>query len=191
MSTPKGRMKNQPKRSLGIFTNFPSIVHGWAEAFHNNQQHEVQKATIRALQELNNHREPYRINVSSESRTYKGILGFEVGVGEGVFFTYLDDETVQRLYNSSSSRIHYHHLDFLIIVTYHYYKHNKTIALNFDHFQLRLIFNKQKIEAQLFHNKGTRRVSLDEILNRIFDEISKRLLKSALDGLTIRNMKTI
>jgi hypothetical protein len=191
MSTLKGRTKSQSKRSLGIFTNFPTVIHGWAEAIHNIRQHAVQQATIKALQELNRQHEPYIINVAGESRRYNGTKGFEIGVAEGVFFNYLNNETVQRLCNPLSARQSYHHLDFLIIVTYHYSKYNKVRALNFDYFQLRLIFNTQRIEARLFHNKGIRRTSLDEMLNRILNEINKKMVKSSLGTLTIKTMKTL
>ena len=46
-------------------------------------------------------------------------------------------------------------------------------------------------ELRLFHNKGTRRTALDELLNRILDAISKKMVKSSLGTLTIKTMKTL
>lgn len=178
----------QSENSLGIFTNFPTIVHGIGEAFHNDQMYEIQHATITALKELNNHREPYPLSVSSKNGTYIGTLGYEIGVADDLFFIYLDDETVQRLCKLLNPRRNYRLLDFLIIVTYHYTQKEKIIALNFDYFHLRLIFNNKRIEGRLFHNKGTRRIPIDEMLNRIFDQIRKSMRRSSLGILTVKRM---
>ena len=191
MTELKGRRKRQAKQSLGVFTNFPTIVHGIGEAVHNDPLYKLQQATITALKELNNYREPYPLSISGKSGTYIGILGFEIGVAEDVFFNYLDNETVERLCKLLNPRRNYRLLDFLIIVTYHYVQQKKRIALNFDHFHLRLIFNKRRMECRLFHNKGTRRIPIDEMLYRIFDQIRKSMKRSSLGSLTIKKMKTL
>lgn len=191
MTKLKGRRKRQFKHSLGVFTNFPTIVHGIGEAFHNDPLYKIQQATITALKELNNYREPYPLSVSGKSGTYIGTLGFEIGVADDIFFNYLDDETVQRLCKLLNPRRNYRLLDFLIIVTYHYTQQKKRIALNFDHFHLRLIFTKRRMEGRLFHNKGTRRIPIDEMLNRIFDQIRKSMIRSSLGSLTVKRMKTL
>jgi len=191
MAKLKGRRKRRTKHSLGIFTNFPTIVHGIGEAFYNNQLYKIQQATITALKELNNYRESYPLSILGKSGIYIGTLGFEIGVADDIFFNYLDDETVQRLCKVLNPRRNYRLLDFLIIVTYHYTQQKKRIALNFDHFHLRLIFNKRRMEARLFHNKGIRRMPIDEMLNRIFDQIRKSMMRSSLGSLTVRRMKTL
>jgi hypothetical protein len=190
MTKLKGRKGGQSKPSLGIFTNFPTIVHGTGEAFHKDPLHKVQRATILALKELNNYRERYPLSVSGQSGTYIGTLGFEIGIADDLFFNYLDDETVQKLCKPLHPRRKYHLLDFLIIVTYHYTQQKKRIALNFDHFHLRLLFDKRRVEGRLFHNKGTRRISLDEVLNRVFNQISKNMMQSSLGTLTVKRIKT-
>ena len=191
MTELKGKRKKQVKPYLGIFRNFPTIVHGIGEAFHNGQIYKIQQATIMGLKELNNYREPYPLSISGKSGTYIGTLGFEVGVADDIYFNYLDDETVQRLYNLLNPRRNYNILDFLIIVTYHYTQQKRSIALNFDHFHFRLVFNKRRIECRVFHHKGIRRMSIDELLNRIFNGIRKNMTQSSLSILTVRRMKTL
>ena len=186
MSKFKDRSLEQSEHSLGTFTNFPSIVHGIGEAFHNDQIYKIQHTTITALKELNNHKEPYPLSISSKNGIYMGTLGYEIGVADDFFFNYLDDETVQRLCKLLNPRRNYRLLDFLIIVTYHYTQQEKIIALNFDYFHLRFIFNKKKIEGRIFHNKGTRRMPVNEMLNRIFDQIRKNMRQSSLGSLTVK-----
>ena len=190
MTNVKGRNIKQSKSSLGIFTDFPIFVHGTGEVVHTAPLYKVQRATIISLKELNNYQEPYPLNVSGQSGTYMGTLGFEIGVADDRFFNYLDDETVEELCKPLNPRRNYPLLDFLIIVTYHYTKQRKSVALNFDHFQLRLIFNKRRIEGRLFHNKGTRRIDLDELLNRLFDQIRNYMVQSSIGTLPIKKIKT-
>ena len=191
MTELKGRRKRQAKNSLGIFTNFPTIVHGIGEAVHNDPLYKIQQATIMGLKELNNYREPYPLSISGKSGTYMGTLGFEVGIADDIYFNYLDDETVQKLYKLLNPKRNYHLLDFLIIVTYHYTQQKKSIALNFDYFHFRLIFNKRRIECRVFHNKGIRRMPINELINRIFDRIRKSMIQSSLGILTVRRTKTL
>jgi hypothetical protein len=190
MTNVKGRKIKQSKSSLGIFTDFPIFVHGTGEVIHTAPLYKVQRATIVAFKELNNYREPYPLSVSGQSGTYRGTLGFEIGVADGRFFNYLDDETAEELCKPLNPRRKYPLLDFLIIVTYHYTQQRKRVALNFDHFHLRLIFNKRRIEGRLFHNKGTRRIALDELLNRLFDQIRKNIVQSSIGTLTVKKIKT-
>lgn len=186
----EGRTK-QIKRILGIFTNFPIIVHGRAEAVYNAPPFKVQRATIQALQDFNNHQETYYLSISNQKGTYRGTLGFEVGVAEGIFFDRLNNEMVKRLFKPISPTRRYPLLDFLIIVTYHYLHHGKRIALNFDYHHLRLIFNNRRLEVRLFHSKGTKRLPLDELLKRIFNKIRERMWQSSLGGLTIKYMRVL
>jgi hypothetical protein len=153
--------------------------------------YKIQQATIMGLKELNNYREPYPLSISGKSGTYMGTLGFEIGIADDIYFNYLDDETVQNLYKLLNPKRNYRLLDFLIIVTYHYTQQKKSIALNFDHFHFRLIFNKRKIECRVFHNKGIRRMSINELINRIYDRIRKSMIQSSLGILTVRRTKTL
>jgi hypothetical protein len=191
MHKPKVRMKHKFKRPIGMFTNFPTIVHGIAEAVHNDPPFKVQRAAIQALRDLNGHKEEYPISVSGHNGTYRGTLGFEVGVAEGIFFNCLDDENVQRLCRPLSPRSSYRLLDFLLIVTYHYSHRGRMTALNFDHHHLRFVFNYGRFEVRLFHSKGTRRMPFDELLNRVFDKIREKMWQSSLGGLTVKYMRML
>jgi hypothetical protein len=166
-------------------------VHGVAEVFHNDPSFKVQTSTIEALRKLNGYKESYPLSVSGHLETYRGVLGFEVGVAEGVFFNNLDDKTVRRLCDPLNSSNSYHILDFLIIATYHYSSQGKMLALNFDHYLLRFIFNYEGFELRLFHSKGTRRMPLDELLNRVFDKIRERMQQSFLEGITVKYIKSL
>ncbi len=168
--------------SSGEFTNFPSINHGYARATFDDHPAKLQRSIIRALRKLNGLNKEYPISISGRAGTYKGRVVFEVGVAEGIYFNYLDDEVVKELFKFIRSRRLYPILDFLIIVTYHYSRVGKNVRLNFDYHQLRFLFNNHGFEMRLFNSKGIRRMPLDEfvniVLNNIKDEVKQESIKS-------------
>ena len=179
------------KTSLGKFTNFPTIIHGIAKVTYNDHPAKVQRTIVQAFHKLNGSNKKCPISVSGRAGTYKGRVGFEVGVAEGIFFNYLNDEMTKKLSKSITSRKLYPILDFLIIVTYHYNSKGKNIHLNFDYHQLRFIFNIDELEMRLFHSKGIRRMPLDEFLDRILDCINGEMKQQSLTSLAFKELNVL
>lgn len=180
-----------PKVLLGKFTNFPTATHGTARVTYNDHPAEIQRSVVQALSKLNGLRETIPISLPSMAGTCKGRVGFEVGIAEGTYFNYLDDHMTNKLCAPTTLRELYSVLDFLIIVTYHYSLHGKNVPLNFDYHQLRFIFRDNEFEMRLFHCKGTRRMPLDEFINRILDSISLEMKQQSLKPLTIEEMNVL
>lgn len=140
---------------------------------------------IHALRGLNEYGEVYPLSVSGHIGVFNGVVGFEVGVAEGIFFNYLDDDEVFRLTRPLGPRWRYPLLDLLIIVTYHYFQEGKKIALNFDHHYFRFTYGRAKLEIKVFHMKGIRRMPLNELLNRVITRINERMEKDYLRSLIV------
>ncbi len=177
--------------SLGEFMNFPTITHGSVLAICEGHSNTVQLAVIGALCGLNGIRRTYPLSVSGRVGTFEGKVGFEIGVAEGMYFNYLDDETAKRLQEPLSRGKLYPSLDFLVVVTYDYRRGGKTVHLNFDHHQLRFLFRDDVLEMRLFHSKGIRRMPLDELLGKIIDAINIEMKRKSVKPLTIEKMRTL
>jgi len=198
MFRPRGRRrKGKPRRveelrvSLGKFANFPSLVHGLVKISHENTTAKIQRAIIQAFYGLNEYREAYSLSVSGHVGIYEGWLTFEVGAANGLFFDYLDEEAVGKLYSPLESGKEYSILDFLVIITYHYSREGKRVPLNFDHHILRFLFHDGEVEVSLFHSKGTRRMPLDELLSTVISRISLEAKRSGLKPITIEKSRTL
>ena len=202
MFRPKGRRRKRQRKTrrvekpqisfpLGEFANFPALTHGLAIISHENNASKIQRTIIQALYNLNGHKDAYAVSVAGQSGAYDGELAFEVGVANGLFFDYLNEEALKELYSPLESGKEYSILDFLIIATYHYSRKGKRIPLIFDHHILRFSFNNGEIEITLFHSKGTRRMPLDEFLNVIIDEIKMEAEHSDLRPIKIEKIRTL
>lgn len=187
----KGKKEIKKKSQLGEFTNFSKINHGSARAKYDENIEKVQRSVTTALCKLNDCRMEYPISVSGREGTYKGEVGFEVGIAEGTYFNYLDNKMLLKLNKSISQGNLLPLLDFLIIVTYSYDRNNKNIHLNFDHYQLRLIFHDKDLEMHLFHSKGIRRMLLDEFIDKIFKDINKEMKLQSLKPLSVEEIKVL
>ncbi|MFH0896545.1 MAG: hypothetical protein V1850_00650 [Candidatus Bathyarchaeota archaeon] len=179
------------RASSGEFTNFSSITHGWVRATFDDHPAKIQRSIIHALRKLNGLSEEYPISISGRAGTLEGTVSFEVGVAEGVYFTYLDDEAVKKLCESIGPRRAYPILDFLIIITYHCSREGKTVRINFDYHQLRFLFNNNSFEMRLFHSKGIRRMPLDEFVDQVLKTIKNEMKQESLEPLTIEEREVL
>jgi len=173
------------KTQLGIFTNFPTIIHGFAKFTYKEHVAKIQRTIVRAFYKFNGSNETYMISPASRAGTYQGTLGFEVGIAEGTYFNNLNEKMTEKLYRSITPWKHYPILDFLIIVTYHYKLKRKKVNLNFDYNHLRFIFSENELEVRLFHSKGTRRMPLDELISRIMNSINQEMEKRAMEPFSV------
>ncbi len=176
---------------LGEFTNFASIIHGRVRAGFEDHPDKVQRSIIHALRKLNGLNVKYPISISGRVGTVEGKAGFEVGVAEGVYFNYLDDEAAKKLCEATGPRKIFSSLDFLVIITYHCGREGKSVRLNFDYHQLRFLFEKKGFEMRLFHSKGIRRMPLDEFLNQVLDTVRSEMVKESLESLTIKDFEVL
>ncbi len=109
-------------------------------------------------------------------------VSFEIGVAEALDFNFLDEKEVDR-FQSIIVEKEIFILDFFFVVRYHIVNDNeKRVPLKFDYHMLRFMFQENSIELLICHERGTQRVSLEDlvtlIVKRINEELSQRRLKS-------------
>ncbi|MFQ6075954.1 MAG: hypothetical protein ACE5Z5_07455, partial [Candidatus Bathyarchaeia archaeon] len=166
--------------SLGVFSGTPHPIHGIAQLTHGGPASRLQRAVVQSLYEMNGSKEARPLSVAGRPGTYDGEVSFQIGVGNGVYFDYLDAETLGELFELMNRRNALPVLDFLIVVTYHYLRGGKRVALRFDHHLLRFVFHKDRVELLLAHTKGIRRTPLDELLSRVIGRIIREAERQRL-----------
>ena len=187
----KPRKAEKPETTFGRFVNFPSMVHGMARVSHQSTTARLQQAIIQAFYRLNESKDAYPLSVADHAGTYDGEVTFEVGFADGLFFDYLNQDTIQSLFTPLTSGKEYPVLDFLVVVAYRYFKGERKISLNFDHYILRFAFYSGAVEAALFHSKGTRRMPLDEFMNLVLKRVSTEIKQMGLKPINIESLKTL
>ncbi len=179
------------KPALGEFVNFPIITHGSLLATCDERTSLVQRALIRAFSKLNGSSRPYPLSISGREGTFEGRVGFEMGVAEGEYFDYLDEEAADRLRESMEQGKPYATLDFIVVITYSYRVEKRVVHLNYDHHQLRFTFGSGELEIRLFHSRGIRRMPIDELFGRIVDAINVEMQKEKAEKLKVEKMRTL
>ena len=188
--TAKQKFRTSNRKELGTFANFSPIIHGTARIRFPCQFTDAQNVLLEVLKELNGHEEPRILSIADTEGEVVGRMGFEIGVGEGNYFIYLDEETAADLTALLKSRRRPRPLDFLLILTYHYKKEGRNMPLKFDYHQLRFLFGQNVFDVTLYHVKGIRRVPLDELLMIFLNRFDQKLQKLRLGPAKIEHIRT-
>ena len=148
---------------LGKFENFPIFVHKTKTFKIDSPLISVQKKIIKSLYNLNGRELP-------SSRIFSGMGGgfsiiFEIGVADGANFNYLDETELDRYLNylkNESFRV----LDFFLVNRYYTTDDEKRRKpLKFDYQMMRLEFSNDKLIIKIYHERGPRRIQLEELID--------------------------
>jgi len=148
------------------------VIHNVSRFTHQSTEKKLQKAILRVFHRLN--QEKRDLNVLSPFFTSKCEVSFEFGVAEGVTFNYLDEEELKR-FQKDITKEALPTLDFFCVIRYHALKEGRRVPLKFDYHLLRFVFHGNSVEMQISHERGTRRVSLEDFVNFIIGQMSKEL----------------
>jgi len=165
-------MSREGSRLLGHYENFPTVVHNVSRFTHQSTEKKLQKTILRIFHRLN--QEKHDLNVLSPFFSSKCEVSFEFGVAEGVTFNYLDEEELKR-FQKAITKEALLTLDFFCVVRCHALKEGRHVPLKFDYHLLRFVFRGNSVEMQICHERGIRRVSLEDLGNFIIGQISEEL----------------
>jgi len=167
---------------FGLYQNFPETIHGFASFSFISSSSELQRSILLALHKLNL-KKLYKNSVYSYIPLNSEIL-FEFGIAEDNIFSYLDDTmlsfALKKVSEESCSR-----LDFICVIRYYRVTPKKRTPLRFDYYLLRLDFQKKNFEARIFHEKGTRRVSTEDLIIIIAETINEVLTQEESEPITL------
>lgn len=180
---------SEPQVSLGVFTNLPRILHGYAKLTSEADPLILQRTFIKILGKLNSKKVEMAISLSGHEGLLPGEIGFEVGVAEGDCFNYMDNSEEERLMSVLQSNGLMPVLDSFLIVKCKV-KNGRKHSPWFDRYIMRGKFTEGNVEFQLFHERGMRRLSPDELINMLVEELDKRLREEGAPGVKITSLRT-
>lgn len=173
---------------LAQYENFPETIHGVARFAYRSSIRKVEQAIFYVLHQLN--RETYRLNDITPLPSSECEVSFEFGVAEGVTFDYLGSEELEKFQKTVGQKA-LPMLDFFCVIRYHVVKEEKRIPLKFDYNFLRFIFYENEIELRVSHERGTRRISIEELIAFIAKRINEELLKRQLKPLDLKYSRAL
>lgn len=175
---------------LGIFEHFPSVIQAYAQLSYSFSPAKLQVLVVEAMGRLNSQLE------SPPSGSEDSALGlttaYEVGVAERNSFIFLREEEVERI-KRHISRGGNEVLDFFVHIAYRHNKSGgKSAPLWGDFNFVRFLFQeKGSLEIQVSHFKGTRRLPLDELIERLVAKINEEAGKRRLKPLKLIDLKSL
>jgi hypothetical protein len=155
---------------LGFYEIFPKKVHTMAYFRTAASKKRLQRALTQTLHKLNN--ETFSLEDVTGPSVPQCTVILEFGIADEVNFNYLDEKETNKAFkviNKKPFKI----MDFFCAIRYYKTQNKKKTPLKFDYYMLRFTFNKKSTEIQVFHERGPRHVSPEEIVNFVVNKITK------------------
>ena len=166
--------------TLGFYENFPSNIH-MVESFNSTiSSKQLQQRLIQVFYDVN--RKEFSFEEVANPTIPECKLIFELGLAEAKSFNYIDEEELGRTLNLLEKE-RLHTMDFFCAIRYYKGNAEKKTALKFDYYLLRTIFSKDAFEIQVFHERGPRYISPEDlalfIFNKTNEAAKRKVLKKA------------
>jgi hypothetical protein len=166
--------------TLGFYENFPQNIHR-VDSFNSTlSSKQLQEKLIQVFYEVN--RKEFSFEEIANPTVPECKIIFEFGLAESEGFNYIDEEEVKKAL-SLLAKERLHTMDFFCAIRYYRGKGEKKSALKFDYYLLRTVFSKEKLEVQVFHERGPRYISPEDLPTFIFNKINegstRKILKKA------------
>ena len=155
----------------GVYAHFPDTYHCAALFLHKASRRKFQKSLIGLFYEMNMGEESFDV----QSITSHGIkIAFDIGIADELTFNFIDDEERSKWLSILDKR-EFEILDFLLVARYYISRDGRDRPLRFDYYMLRFLFGGRSVELRIYHEKGTRRLSIEDLVDLLYKGLSRRI----------------
>lgn len=148
---------------LGKFENFPNFAHKTKTFRIGDPLRTIQEKIVKSLYDLNGKEIHSNCIFSGIDSEFKII--FEIGVADGANFNYLDNSELERCLNFLKNE-NFEVLDFFLINRYYTAdSKGRKKPLKFDYQMIRLEFSNNNLVIRIYHERGPRRIQLEELID--------------------------
>jgi hypothetical protein len=162
---------------LGFYENFPEGIHRIASFTSALQNRKLQQRLIKVLSEIN--RKTFSFEEIANPTVPDCTILLEVGIADAKSFNYIDAEETKKTLNVLKKEP-FHVMDFFCAVRYYKTNAEKKTPLKFDYYMIRFAFSKDAVEMRVFHERGPRYISPEDITTFIVNAINKTSAKKIL-----------
>ena len=173
-----------PSTDIGKFEAFEEFsVQAVAEITYSFKPKKLQMLIIDALKELNNQTEI--VNSDMVTSVSPVTCKYEVGIAEGVYFNFLTEKERERLEEYMKKKT-FTYLDFIVYI---FFKHRrddgKDVSLWSDSNYIRFDMTQKFLKILIHQFKGTRKLPLDILIEKIVDKINDKTKTLGLRAIKI------
>jgi hypothetical protein len=163
---------------IGLYENFPETIHRIENFTSILPIKKLQQKLVQVLCEINSKA------FSFEEIGHPALRGctviFEVGMAESKSFSFIDKEETEKIANTLK-RGPIRVIDLFLAVRYYKAEKEKRTPLKFDYYMLRNVFGSDSVEIRVFHERGPRYISPEDVVtflvNRINEASAGKILK--------------
>jgi hypothetical protein len=167
---------------LGFYENFPVNIHR-IEAFVTPLSNKrLQRRLIQVVHNIN--RRTFSFEEVACPTVPECTIIFEAGLAEAKSFNYVDEEEKQKVL-SALRKTPFQTMDFFCAVRYYKGTAEDKTPLKFDYYMMRLIFGKNNLEIQVFHERGPRYISPEDIITFLVNEVNKTSSRRTLKRIEV------
>ena len=163
--------------SLGFYENFPSNIHHAESYISTVSGRQLQQRLIQLLGDVNY--KEFTFEEVAIPTIPAGRVIFEFGLADSGNFNFIDEAEVKKTLGVLVKE-HVRSLDFFCAIRYYKGNGENRTALKFDYYMIRTVFSKGTFEVQVFHERGPRYVSPQEIAGFIFSKMNESAGKKVL-----------
>ena len=164
---------------LGLYENFPKTIHKTASFSISVSNKRLQQALIQTLQKIN--KENFNLEEIANPSVPQCTVILEFGIAEANNFNYLDDKETNKALEVIQKKP-FQLMDFFCALRYYKMQNGKKTPLRFDYYMMRFKFNRDSMKIQIYHERGPRYISPEDVANFIVNKIdetsSKKILKA-------------
>ncbi len=176
----------QANLTLGFYEKFPSNIHRIDRFNSTLSTKQIQQKLIQVFHKVNN--DEFTFEEVANPTVPHGTIIFEFGIAESGDFNFIDNEELKKTMKSLAKEL-LQTMDFFCSIRYYKYTGEKRSPLKFDYYILRTVFSKGIFEIQVFHERGPRYISPEELTTFIYNKINetssnknKKVLKKTNHG---------
>jgi len=162
---------------LGFYENFPENIHRTESFTSSLSSKQLQQRLIQVLSEIN--RKTFSFEEIAHPTVPKCTIIFEAGIADAKSFNYIDEEETNKVLNALKKEP-FRVMDFFCAIRYYKAKTEKKAPLKFDYYMIRAVFGKDSMEMRVFHERGLRYISPEDIITFIVNKINEASARKIL-----------
>ena len=162
---------------LGFYENFPEGIHRTENFTSALPSKKLQQRLIQVISEIN--RKTFSFEEIANPTVPECTIIFEIGIADAKSFNYIDEEETKKALNALKKEP-FRVMDFFCAVRYYKTGREKKTPLKFDYYMIRFALSKDTLEMRVFHERGPRYVSPEDITTFLVNQINKASTKKIL-----------
>jgi len=162
---------------LGFYDNFPVNIHRTEKFTSALSNRALQQKLVQVFREINS--KTFSFDEIVHPTLPDSTIIFEMGLAEGNSFNYIDRKETKKVC-SALRKDALRMIDLFCAIRYYKSIAEKKRPLRFDYYMIRMAFSGNTVEIQVFHERGPRYLSPEDITSFLVNEINKTTERKTL-----------